>query len=213
MKKDTLKTAGIVATAVMTLGSCGQKRVPDDTMQTTIYKTDSAANALPEYKNTANAIGLYEAQIQMYRDANKNMVKYYAKEYIKRAIKDMRLRNFLLSSMDEQILMEVSCLDADEYAYDTDLDSCYVTRMRFVRRNHRWYDALMMYLLDKYNEKQLLGTDFFSTIKDKGLKETFEYNAEQIARLTSVTKVASKREEVIYNDLWRQYSNGKQRKR
>ena len=218
MKKDNLvskiKTAGVCATAVMTLGSCEQKNTTDNAVQDAVYRTDSVANIRPEYKNTINAIALYEAQIQIYKEANKNMLKCYAQDYIKRNIKDLRLRKFLSLAMDEQILMEVSGFDMNESVCDLiDLDSCYVAKMRFFRRNQRWYDDLVKYLLDGYTERQLLNSDFFKTIKNAEMKHTFEYNTKQIERLKSVVKAASKRETLIYDDLWQQCVNGKQKVR
>jgi len=218
MKKENIisgiKKASVVATAVVTLGSCGQKRAQDNDAQAAIYKTDSAANVMPEYKNAMNAVDLYEAQIQTYKNANKNMLKVYAKDYIRKIIKPGQLQKLLLAGMEEQIFMEVTCLDADESLYKSaDLDSCYVTKVRFFRRNQRWYNDLVMYLLDNYNEKQLLKSDFFKIVNNKEMKNTFEYNSKQIEDLQSVAKIASERKNTIYEDLWHQYSEGKQRKR
>jgi len=218
MKKENfiskMKTAGVVAAAVVSMNSCEQKNTADDVFQAAEYKTDSAANIRPEYKNTANAIMLYQAQIETYKDANKNMLRYYAEDHINRTVKNARIRKFLLAAMEEQLLVEVSGLDADEFLYrSADLDSCDVTQMRFYRRNQRWYNDLVLYLADKYNERQLLNGDFFKTIENTELKKTFEYNTKQIERLKSISKVALKRENAIYEDLWRQYSSTKQRKR
>jgi len=209
-----IKTAGVVATAAMTLNSCEQKNTTNNDVQEAMYKVDSVANIRPEYKNTINAIALYKAQIQVYKDANKNMLKCYAQDYIKRNIKDVRLRKFLSLAMDEQILMEVSGFDMNESVYDfIDLDSCYVAKMRFFRRNQRWYDDLVVYLVDGYTEKQLLNSDFFKTINNPEMKQTFEYNTKQIERLKSVVDAASKRENRIYDDLWQQYVNHNQKVR
>ena len=218
MKKEKIiseiKTAGVVAAAVVGLGACGPKQTQIEDAQTMLYKTDSAASVNPEYKNTTNAIDLYEAKIQSYKDANKNLIKYYAKDYIKHAIKSVYLSKILLAGMEEQILMEVTSLDADESIYEsTDIDLRYLTNVRFFRRNKRWYNDLVMYLSDKYNEKQFLNGDFFNVVKNAAVKETFEYNTRQIEHLQSVLKTATNRQETIYENLWRQYSNGKQRKR
>lgn len=217
MKKENLisriKTAGVVATAVVSLNSCEQKNIQDDSLSI-IYKADSAASVRPEYKNMANAIMLYQAQIETYKDANKNMLRYYAENYINHTVKNARVRKFLLSAMEEQLLVEASDLDIDEFLYQSaDLDLSDVTQMRFYRRNQRWYNDLVMYLADKYNERQLLNGDFFKTIRNTELEKTFEYNTKQIERLKKVREIALNREMGIREDLWQQYSNKKQRNR
>ena len=195
---------------LMWQASCGPKQSSDYAVQDAIYKTDSAANATPAYKNTTSAIKLYEARIQKHKDTNKNILKYYAKNYIRQTIKDADLQTILLSGMDRQFLMEVSCLDMDESACQmTDLNSHRVTQMRFFRRNQDWYNALIMYLLDRYDEAELLNSGFFNVVGNAALKKTFLYNSGQIARLSIASANASDRANHIYNNLWLQYSNGK----
>ena len=144
-------TAGVVVTAGVVLNSREQKNATNDIIQATEYKTDSAANVRPEYKNTVNAITLYQAQIETYKDANKNMLRYYAEDHIKRTVKNARVRKFLLAAMEEQLLVEASGLDADEFLYQSaDLDSCDVTQMRFYRaRAGAWGVSLTVPALTK----------------------------------------------------------------
>ncbi len=195
---------------LMLNASCGQKQVPNYVAQDAIYKTDSAANENPAYKNTNSAINLYETRIQEHKNTNKNILKYYAKNYIRQTIKDADLQKILLSGMDKRVLMEVSCLDMDESAYQiTDLTPHCVTQMRFFRRNQKWYDALIMYLLDRYDETQFLSSSFFDVMKDASLKRSFCYNANAIERLSFASNAAWDRANCIYDNLWAQYSNEK----
>ena len=208
-----IKKAGVIATAVVTLGACEQKRNTNDA-QVALYKTDSVANARPEYKNMANAVELYEEQIQTYKDANKSMLKHYAKDHIKKIIQPGQMRKLLLAGLEEQMFLEVTCLDFDESLSESaDFNPSYVRQVRFFRRNQRWYNDLVMYLLGNYNEKQLLKSDFFKVIKDQEIKKAFLYNTKQIEKLESVAKIASERQNKIYEDLWCQNSNGNQRTR
>lgn len=212
MSKDNVlskvKTAGAVATAIVTLNACEQKPVTEDAVQRIIHKTDSAANVSPEYQTTTNAINFYEARLKMYRNANKSMLKYYAKDYITKKIKDVRLCNFLAESMENQMMIDITDLDMDTPdGIIGDFDVCNINRLRLFRRNQRWFNDLVLYLSDRCDEQQFLSGPFFETIKNTKLKKAFEYNAKQMDQLNSVVASASKRRSVIYEDLWNKYLN------
>ena len=219
MKKEDIvskaKVAGVAAVATLTLASCKKKEaVTPESVLTTEYKVDSMANACPAYTITNQAIDAYNKKIQEYKDANKDMLKSYSKDYIKQNIKNSQLRNFLVVAMERPVLMEVSDFDVDESVYTVaDVDTSCVNKMRFFRRNHRWYNDLVLYLTDKYNERQLLKGDFFKTINNAEMKQRFEYNTNQIEYLKSVAIIAEKRRDIIYNDFRKIYSNENQRKR
>lgn len=212
MSKDNVmskvKTAGAVTTAIVTLNACEQKPVTEDAVQCVIYKTDSAANASPEYQTTTNAINFYEAKLKMYKNANKSMLKYYAKDYITKKIKDIRLCNFLAESLENQMIIDITDLDMDtpdEIIDDFGVRD--VNKLRLFRRNQRWFNDLVLYLTDRCDEQQFLSGSFFETIKNIRLKKAFEYNTKQMDQLNSVIASASKRRSVIYEDLWDKYLN------
>lgn len=219
MKKEDIvskaKVAGVAAVATLTLASCKKKEaVTPESVLTTEYKADSAANTCIAYTTTGRTIDVCNKKIQEYKDANKDMLKSYSKDYIKKNIKHVPLRNFLVMAIEKPSLMEVSDFDVDESAYAvTDVDTFSVNKMRLFRRNHRWYNDLVLYLTDKYNEKQLLNGDFFKTINNAKLKQRFEDNVNQIEHLKSVAGIAERRREIIYNDFRKIYSNENQRKR
>ena len=203
--KNTIKTAGVVATAALTLNSCNQKNSAEYDFEGLQYKTDSVADTRPEYKTTSRAIDLYKTKIQYYKDANKKLLKLYASGYVTSNINDLRLRNFMLDGLENRILGEVSDLDMDDTACEiADVDVNRVNKMRFIRRNHRWYNDLLMYLSDKYDEKQLLKSDFFNVMNSPELKKQFIQNTQQLEKLNSVSATASARQNRIYDDLWQQ---------
>ncbi len=204
--KDTIKTAGVIATAAFALNSCEQKNGTEyDDMAAVQYKTDSVANTRPEYKTTSRAIDLYAEKIQNCKDANKKLLRLYASGYLLRNIGDVRLRNFMLDGLDNRVLIDVSDFDTDEIACEiADVDQAIANKMRFIRRNHRWYNDLLMYLSDKYTEKQLLKSDFFNVINAPELKKQFVQNTQQLEKLNSVSATASARQNRIYEDLWQQ---------
>ena len=203
--KNTIKTAGVVATAALTLNSCNQKNGAEYDFEGLQYKTDSVADTRPEYKTTSRAIDLYKTKIQYYKDANKKLLKLYASGYLISNINDLRLRNFMLDGLENRILGEVSDLDMDDTACEiADVDVNRVNKMRFIRRNHRWYNDLLRYLSDKYDEKQLLKSDFFNVMNSPELKKQFVENTKRLEKLNSVSATASVRQNRIYDDLWQQ---------
>ena len=206
MNKGKIISYSAAATMALSLNSCGQEQTTENEVQAATFKADSAAQKTPGYIATTNSLHLYEARINEYRENNKNMVKIYASEYLRKHIKDVRLRNFLISALGNQVLIDVSDFDVDEIACDVaDINKHYVNKMRLFRRNQRWYNDLSLYLSDKYNEKQFLKSKFFDVVNNPELKETFKRNTNQMEQLNLLASVASKRQSTIYNDLWNHY--------
>ena len=218
MKKDKIvsdiKTVGVVATAALALHSCKKEPLTFARVQTALYKTDSAANMRPEYTTTTRALDLYEAQIQAYKTDNKNMLKLCCRDYLQYKIKNFELRRFLMSALENQTLMDFSDFDVDE-ANDvvSDMDAYYINKLRFFRRNQRWFNDALLYLCDKCDEMQFLKGDFFKTIKNPELKAKFAYNTQKISELNSVAAIASKRRDHIYDDMWQHYLKETKRQR
>ena len=101
----------------------------------------------------------------------------------------------------------------DVYEYgDVDLGTQY---MSIIRRNHRWFNNVMLYLSGKYDDAQFLKTDFFEKIKDEKSLIAFENNVKEIQRYQKLDR--AKNEHIIslhdntYNKVATEYKKSKQR--
>lgn len=205
-----IKTAGVALVASATMFSCGNKQLSESQMQAVHHKADSAVAVYPEYRVASNLFDLCELKIQKYRDANKQLIKAHARNYIKNNITDIALAKFMLESLGNDKLL---------FALDT--DSCenegvsveQLITMRSVRRNQRWFNDMILYLSDKYNEKQLLNSEFFTVVNNSGLKSAFERNTQQIEMLQSNAEFAAGRKKDIYDGFLQQYTESAKKQR
>ena len=218
MKKEKIisdiKTAGIVTMASLTLSSCGPKELTPSQLEKASYKTDSAVNKNSEYKITKKIIDLCSVKAEEYRDANKNMVKKYSVDYIKRNIKNMELRKFMLASVKNNGFSDFDVID--DYENDSIGGGEYSNSsktIRYIRRNQRWFNDMMLYLSGQYNDNQLLNSDFFKVVNNPVLKKNFEHNAKRIEQLNANTMFATQPQNRIYGEIFNKQKEEIQRKR
>ncbi len=216
MKKENIisdiKTAGVVATASLTLASCNPKPLSESQLQMVQHKTDSAANTNNEYRIARTLTFLVDDRIEQYRNANMNMVKKYSMSYIKRDIKDATLRKYMIDAMLNEKSYDIEMADNIEYSDSADTENVSQT-MQYIRNNQRWFNDLMLYLNGKYTDRQLLNSEFFKIIKDYELKRRFEYNTVRIEELTKNTTFLSQRQDSIRGKIYDKYVREAQRKR
>lgn len=203
MKKEKIvsgiKNAAVVATAVFTMNSCGNKQLSEGQLQMAQHKTDSALSVHPEYTIANATIELCEMKIAEYRNANKGIVRNYARDYIKKNIKDAALARFMLGAMNDDTLLFAPDNDGDES--DT-IPVNTLTTMRYVRRTQRWFNDMILYLNGRYTEQQLLKSDFFNVINSAELKRKFEYNTKQIEYVNSCMEFPLSRKNAIQTEVF-----------
>lgn len=126
-----------------------------------------------------------------YRRANKEMLKQAVDKYVRGNIRDAKLLKFMLNSVKyENVNMgfENSTDWVDEYNEDGESYSAENEQMTMIRRDYRWFNDLMLYLNDKYSERQLLKTEFFKTMNNRKLMQDFTKNTEIIESLSCSIK-------------------------
>ncbi len=208
-----IKTAGVVTTAVFTMASCGNKQLSESQLATVQHKTDSALTVHPEYRMATNLMYLRDEKVKNFHDANKCLLKIYSKEYIKQNIQDIRLRRFMLGVLGQEAVI------SDLFCEEVESDSvCYngghsVPTMPYIRKNQRWFYDLMLFLSDKYTDKQLLNSEFFNVINDPRLKRKFESNIARIDSINSSVEFAVERKKIIREQTWNKYAKEVQKKR
>ena len=205
-----IKTAGVVVTAALTMSSCGNKALSEQEAQIVKHKTDSAANVHPEYRTATSVLSLCEYKVENYRKANKDLLMIYARDYIKNNIQDAALARFMIKTIEDRDLL--ISLDSCNSEND-DFDSGMASALKYIRENQRWYNDLLLYLSDKYNEKQLLNSEFFKVIADDKLKNKFKRNMKQIEAIQPHIEFASGRKDIIYNQLTDKYTKQVQKQR
>ena len=134
-----------------------------------------------------------------YRRANKDMLKLAVNKYVRSNIYDATLLRFMLNSVQyENVNMGFGNSSdwVSEYCEDVESVSAVDEQMVIIRRDYRWFNDLMLYLNDKYSERQLLKSEFFRTVNDKALLQNFTKNTEIIEKLT--------------NSIQQEYANTKQ---
>lgn len=126
-----------------------------------------------------------------YRRANKEMLKQVVDKYVRVNVRDAKLLKFMLNSVKyENVNMgfENSSDWVDEYNEDGESYSAENEQMTKIRRDYRWFNDLMLYLNDKYSERQLLKTEFFKTMNNRKLMQDFTKNTEIIESLSCSIK-------------------------
>ena len=210
MKKETfindVKTAGAVVGAALVLNACsGDRALSEKQMQTVYHKTDSAVNTNNHYRVARAMNDVVGKKINEYRAKNKSLVKRYSLSYIKSAIKEEKLYKFMMTALK----YETMALDSDVIVDSED----YIDRgernnnINYIRRNERWFNDLMLYLSGKYDDKQLLNSEFFKTIKDKNLRQSFEDNIKQIEKMSVIEKDTEDVQKSIYTKYLDEYKS------
>lgn len=126
-----------------------------------------------------------------YRRANKEMLKQAVDKYVRVNVRDAKLLKFMLNSVKyENVNMgfENSTDWVGEYNEDGESYSTENEQMTKIRRDYRWFNDLMLYLNDKYSERQLLKTEFFKTMNNRKLMQDFTKNTEIIESLSCSIK-------------------------
>ena len=214
MKKENIvsgiKNAAVVATAVFTMNSCGNKQLSEGQLQMAQHKTDSALRVHPEYTIANATLELCEMKIANYRDANKKIVKMYARDYVKKNIKDAALAKFMLGAMNDDAVLFL--LDNDDNENDNVSVNTLAT-MRYVRSTQRWFNDMILYLNGRYTEQQLLNSDFFNVVNSAELKRKFEYNTKQIEYVNSCMEFPLNRKNIIQTEVFNKYQKEVKRQR
>lgn len=216
MKKETIindiKTAGVVVGATLVLNTCGNGRpLSEKQMQTVYHKTDSAVNANQHYRTASKVKFVVDNRISEYRAKNKSLVKKYSASYIKSAIKEEKLYKFMMTAMKyETMALDGDIIvDSEDYIDYGERNS----NINYIRRNERWFNDLMMYLSGKYNDRQLLNSEFFKVIKDKNLRHSFEHNTKQIEKLSGISHETDSVQNIIYTKCLNEYKSEEMKKR
>ena len=216
MKKENilhdLKTAGIVTTMAVTLNACGPKPLNEQELQTIEHKVDSAVNVHHEYIMASGLSDLCQAKIQEFRIANRDMVKTYAKAYIKRNIKDVKLNQYMLNAVQYENMNQMLAF-CDSCEVSENVETILTDTVSYIRNNQRWFNDLMLYLAFKYNDRQLLNSDFFKVINNPSMKKKFEYNTKDIERIKPSLDFALERKKAIHDGLYRKYEQEVKRSR
>lgn len=134
-----------------------------------------------------NTIMILSDTLADYRRSSKNLVKTYADKYLRKNINNRDLLSFMLNAIERENV-NLCGGDSDFVSeYNEDVESVDTTDryMTQIRQDNRWFYDLMLYLNDKYTERQLLNSEFFKVIKDKDLLKTFSKNANIIDKLSS----------------------------
>lgn len=213
--KDVVKTAVVVAGAYVTLSGCNNARnqnnhqtmLTQEQMKAVVHKVDSAKYEDNRYVNMAAFEGFYQENLQKYKNANKEIARAFVKMAIKAEVKDKKLYNFMMSS-----------LASDEYCFefvvgysDGDFDSDgVVSQVGYIRENYRWFNDLMLYLSNVYDDEQLLNSGFFDVVKNnyaKQLKQKFASNTEDMKTIKSNMLSAKQQKYSIVKTLREQYIN------
>ena len=142
-----------------------------------------------------NTLAILSDALMGYRATNKELVKLYANKYSRKHISDRKLLSFMLNAIKFENV-NYACDDSDFVSeYNEDVESVDVTDkyLTKIRKNNRWFYDLMLYLNDKYTERQLLNSEFFKTVKDKDLLKVFSKNTDII--------------DILSNNIKREYKN------
>ena len=142
---------------------------------------------------------------------NKSLVKKYSASYIKSAIKEEKLYKFMMTAMKyETMALDGDVIvDSEDYIDYGERNS----NINYIRRNERWFNDLMMYLSGKYNDRQLLNSEFFKVIKDKNLRHSFEHNTKQIEKLSGLAHETDSVRNIIYTKCLNEYKSEEMKKR
>ena len=198
-----LKTAFVVLTAMCTLNSCGNKPLSDKEFETIEHKTDSAQNVHQEYRIASGLCDLANIKIENHRDANKCLIKIYSKNYINDSIKDVAAGRFMIKVMDDDALL--SAFDSVRANQGNIANGDFGT-LKYICSNQKWYNDCVSYLLGKYDEEQLLQSDFFKVVYAPELQRKFIWNTKQIANIQKSTEFAFERKNIIHNELLNKYA-------
>ena len=199
-----LKTATVVASGVLTLNSCSPNPtsgLSNQDKEIITKRTDSILNTKPDYRLSLSMMEYAGNFADTCRLKNKKIAKASAAKYIKKNIKDIMLKKFMMDSLlnnGDTVLNVNEFIDIDDILHD-DYGHSTADTMAYIRRNYRWLNDLMLYLSDKYTPEQLLKSGFFKSINDLKSEKKFISTLKEIEKYDLVKQCASKRGTEIYN--------------
>lgn len=211
MKKENIisnvKTAAVVATAVLSLNTGCKKTLTEQQRNTVEHKTDSAVNQISEYRLTQKFSDVAKDNLQTLRSKNRKMVKEYTIKYIKNQNYKQALRQFMLQAINDEAVnfdcSEFVEIESEEFvSFDDNIIAA-----NYLRNTERWFYDLMLYLNNNYTDRQLLNSEFFKVINDKNLKANFEKNAKNIEYMQKHIDFFAERGNKIYNQTYTKYEN------
>lgn len=203
-----LKTAGVVAATTLTLNVYGAKQLSENQMQIIQHKTDSAAKVDNEYISVLNEVDLYNTKIKEYHDVNKRIAQMYVEQYIKQNIEDLSWRRYMLDAVKNNTL--INDIDFDEDKIDNlpdDVDMCSLDTMYQICYEYRWFNDFILYMTDRYTDKQLLKSGFFKVMNDDFFKQVFEYNIKRMDALEAKKIEAEQKSNAIHKEIWNKYAS------
>lgn len=158
-----------------------------------VHKQESFNNVHPQIPSLSKSFrDVLSDTYTDYRRANKEMLKQAVDKYVRVNVRDAKLLKFMLNSVKyENVNMgfENSTDWVGEYNEDGESYSAENEQMTMIRRDYRWFNDLMLYLNDKYSERQLLKTEFFKTMNNRKLMQDFTKNTEIIESLSCSIKL------------------------
>lgn len=203
------------AAASLSLNSCRTtaKQLTPEQLQTIEHRTDSAQKKHHEYTMADGLYDLCESRIKEFREANKTLVKRYSRAYIDKYIQSPQMRQIMLKTMNNEFFVPMY----DDYVEESDFGACDIESdntkvMRGIRNEQRWYYDLLLYLSDKYTDRQLLNSEFFKIINNPALKRQFEYNTRRIEEIKPGMDFAVQRKAEIHKELVCKYTNEEKQK-
>ena len=210
MKKETIvndvKTAGVAIVATMTMSACNNvksKPLSEKEKAVAVHRTDSVANQNAQYRLAHTMTDFCNENITKLRAKNKSIVKKASQQYVQKQIKEAQIR-YILSDIikNEQITGSFEIDDDGFYMVDDVVNNDTCVNADFIRDNYRWVNDLLLYLNDKYTDRQLLKTEFFKILNDKKLEREFTRNTDNIEHFKVTLDMASKNANSIYDKVW-----------
>ena len=205
-----VKKAGLVATAVLTMNSCGNKQLSESQLQIAQQKADSALKMNSEYIMSLSTIDWLNLKINAYRTSNKNFVRIYVRDYVKYDMHNSVLSKFMLCMIDDK--------DVFLYLYNDSITNDTVSvnllgGISNICRNEKWFNDMMLYFTDKYDERQFLNSEFFKVVNNPELRKKFERNTRHIEELQKYMEFPSQRKDIIHAEVYDRYINEEKRQR
>lgn len=205
-----VKKAGLVATAVLTMNSCGNKQLSESQLQIAQQKADSALKMNSEYIMASSTVDWLDLKINAYRTCNKNFVRIYARDYVKYDMHNSVLSKFMLCMIDDKDVFLY--LYNDSTANDT-VSVNLLGGISQVCRNEKWFNDMMLYFTDKYDERQFLNSEFFKVVNNKELRRKFEFNTRHIEDLQKYMEFPLERKNILRTEMYNRYAKEAQKQR
>jgi len=153
-----------------------------------VQKTDSITKQDSDYQLSQSVSVLSEQKLRKFRNENKAIAVYCAKNFIEKNVSDGVVRETMFDELYSNL---------DSCSLDNDIEEHY-DKMLDIYSQNGWFNDLMLYLCDVYTDAQFMKSRFFSNIKDSSAYKRFLYNTEKIAIYGNTLNTASKQRSKIY---------------